>query len=161
MKHQKGFTLIEIMIVIAMIALLALATMPMGGSWLRSADLQRTEGQLLEAIGRAKAGALRNPSGTIGDDPVMAICLDSTLLQVLQGSGGSPPDCSGTIGAQIWKADLDPGVTITEVGTNGATITCACFNNKGLLTTNSCTSCTSSTTFTLTAGGKHATVSIH
>lgn len=161
MKQQLGFTLIEIMIVIGLIAFLALTVSPIGGSWIRSADVQKTEGNLMEAIGRAKAAALRNPSGVVGDMPVTAICIGDTLV-VLQSTDNDPPNCAGLVGRQLWRTTLDTGVNITAGNDSTTPVSCACFNNKGLLSsTNTCSSCASNTTFHLSAGNKYATVSIH
>lgn len=161
MKQHSGFTLIEIMIVIALIAFLALTVSPIGGSWVRSADVQKTEGNLTEAIGRAKAGALRNPSGVVGELPVTAICISDNLV-VLQSTDNNPPNCTGLVGRQLWRTTLDAGVQITASSTSTEAISCACFNNKGLLSSSdTCSSCASNTTFYLSAGSKNATVSIH
>lgn len=161
MKQQSGFTLIEIMVVIALIAFLALSVSPIGGSWVRSANVQKTEGNLMEAIGRAKAGALRNPTGLVGGLPVTAICLSDTLV-VLQSADSNPPNCTGLVGNQLWRIPIDTGVKITASSTSTEAISCACFNNKGLLSTNeTCSSCATTTTFHLSSGSKNATVSIH
>lgn len=160
-----GHTLIEAMTVITIIALLVLAGSPMTGKWVNGADIARTEGNLSQAIGHAKSLALRNPAGAINQTPAAAICISNTnKLTVLQHSGTSAPSCTGPAGVQSWETQLDSDVSIYEmIGTTASTtgVACMCFNNKGLITQTSCTTCASNTTFKLEAGSKYEIVSLH
>lgn len=152
MKKQ-GFTLIEVLIVIAIFALIVLVAAPLSGSWVRDANLLETEGQLTQAVGRAKAAALRNKVAATGDNPVSAVCLsNNNVLTVREGTAaGIAPHCTTPAGDQLWQTQVNTNVTVKA---NGAALSCMCFTNKGLLTAQgNCAGCSTSTSFNLSASG--------
>lgn len=61
--RPAGFTLIELMITVAVMGLLLLAGMPFTRAWVDGNRQMRIRNQLLEGIGQARALALRNASG--------------------------------------------------------------------------------------------------
>lgn len=145
---SKGFSLIEIMIVIAVIALVVLVAAPLTGNWVSDAKRIEAEAQLTQAVGRAKAAALRNHMAATGESPVTAICLsDSNLLTVLEGTAGAAPSCASAGGTKLWQAQLHKGISV-KVDSND--FSCVCFNNKGLLTTSgSCSACATTSNLSL------------
>jgi|GEM_PF-811935 len=149
---QSGFTLIEVMIVIAIVALIALVAAPLSGSWVRDADLLNAESQLTEAVARAKALSLRNSRAATGESPAAVVCRSSTnLLTVMEGSTATAPSCTPT-GTQVWRAQMKTNVSVQV---DSKDLSCLCFNNKGAITTATpcTTSCATSTTFSLNANG--------
>lgn len=149
---QRGFTLIEVMIVIAIFSLIILVAAPISGGWVRDADLLTTESQLTEAVGRAKAASLRNARSATGENPAAVVCRSNTnLLTVMEGTTAAAPSCTPT-GTQVWQAQMKSNITVQV---NSAAFNCLCFNNKGAITTAApCTSsCATSTTFSLDAEG--------
>lgn len=151
----RGFTLIEVLIVIAIFALIVLVAAPLSGSWVRDANVLEAEGQLTQAVGRAKAAAFRNKMGGLDTNPVAAICLSAgNLLTVREGtSAGVAPSCAATPqGDQLWQTQIDENVSVKRDATNA--FTCVCFNNKGMATTQgTCSSCASTAGFLLSASG--------
>lgn len=167
-QKQRGFNLIELMIIIAILATLAVAAVPLGGAWVQDADLIEVEGDLTSAIGRAKSSSLRNATAVTGGNPVSAICIsDTNMVTILNANGAGTPDCVAGTGDQVWQAQLDSDVEIFE--TNLADledpvndISCVCFNNKGLLTQAApCQACSVTSTITLMAGRKDAHIEIY
>jgi type IV pilus assembly protein PilA len=158
---QNGFTLIEVLIVISILALIMLVAAPFSGSWVRDARLLETEGQLTQAMGRAKAAALRNGMGAMDANPVVAICKTNTnLVTVIEGISGTPPNCSPAAGTQIWQAQINTDVT---VNVNSALLSCLCLDNKGAVTTTgaACSACSTATEFSLTSGSVSSSVAIY
>lgn len=168
MTHCKGHTLIEVLIIIGLVALLALAASPFTGAWVRSADIVKVQGDLTQAVGRAKSIAQRNAIGSLNASPVAAICIaaDNTLtLRQATPAGANPaelPDCNPVAGTQVWSTTLDRDVRVT-VGDPPVAVSCVCFDNKGLLTSAAqCAGCTTNSTVTLTAAGtENDTVQIY
>lgn len=159
MKKQRGFTLIELMITLGLLAFLVLAAAPLTGEWMRGADVQRAEGDFTQAIGRAKASALRNYASSTESNPSAAVCLSgSKALTVLEGVAGTDLNCTGSIGSTLWNAQIDSHVSV-KAGVND--FSCVCFDNKGSLTTaGNCASCLTTTELTFSAGNQVETVTI-
>ncbi len=159
-QHQKGMTLIELIIVIALLAILAAAAAPFTTKWVESARITETHGILEQAVGQARAAALRNPTALSGDTPASKICNDSTGVHiVLPIASNSVLDCASPP-AQPWLNKLPLNTTIKQ-GANDWS--CACFNNRGLLTnsTASCTGCATSLALTIIAGSENDTKTFH
>lgn len=157
----KGFTLIEVLIVIAIIGALVLVAAPLTGGWVKEANITNVESAMNEAIGRAKAIALRNENAITGNNAVAAICIDSATrkLTVLESaSAGASPDCTTPTGAQVWQSQLSTDIAVTVAG---ASVTCLCFDNKSILTqASNCSTCTNATNFNLNSGGGIDPVSV-
>jgi type IV pilus assembly protein PilA len=159
--RKKGFTLIEILITISLLALIILVAAPFSGSWVGDARVLETEGQLTQAMGKAKAAALRNRMGAINNNPVAIICKNNTnLVTVVEGISGTAPNCSPLAGSQIWETQIHSTVTINV---NNAAMSCLCLDNKGAVTTATaaCSACSTATQFSLGSGSISSTVAIY
>lgn len=157
--RQSGVTLIEMMFVVLLIGLLALMVSPLGGSWINSARVNDSLSAMEQAVGQAKAAALRNPAAIQGADAASIICLNTDgVLSVRSAKPGVSPaaptaaTCGVDDPAPLWSTKLPAGVTIKM---NDSTAwTCSCLTNKALLTNTgaSCTGCGDSLEFTVSAG---------
>lgn len=161
--RNSGFTLIEVLIVIAIFAMIILVGAPLTGAWVTDANRLETEGQLTQAMGRAKAAALRNYMAATGDTPVTAICLaDDNILTVLEGAPGTPsptsPDCNSATGTQLWRAKLHPKIVVQL---NSEAFSCVYFNNKGTPIKDCDSTLIEPPEFTLTAGGETESVALY
>ncbi|UVE17290.1 prepilin-type N-terminal cleavage/methylation domain-containing protein [Pseudomonas sp. LS44] len=155
MKRQAGFSLIELMITIALIGLLAMLAGPFTISWSNSAQVRDAEGVLSQGIARAKAHALRNRYGVIDAQPVAALCLDPNRRLSLHeaASADSPASCSS---AQIWSAQLPAQVSVQ---TAGATFSCLAFDSKAMVLASG--GCSTNQSFALAAGSEHVTFTLN
>ena len=102
MVRQRGVTLIELMIAIALLAILALAIFPLGRAWVANQQITKTEKLFLEAYARAKNEALRNPNAVKGDVKAASLEVTSTTVLVKDSNG-----------AGIWSTAIAPTVTVT------------------------------------------------
>jgi len=78
MVRQRGVTLIELMIGIALFAILAMAIFPLGRAWVANQQITKTEKEFLEAYSRAKNEALRNPNAVKEDDVAATLKVNNT-----------------------------------------------------------------------------------
>jgi len=156
MMRLKGFTLVELMVVMSIVAVLMLVTVPYGGTWIRSAKLSVAKGELTQAHGFAKGAAFRNQWGAINNDPVVAMCVaDTNSLTVLEKTETDEPDCSTSTGNVIWTAQLDTAVSVTQ---NSTPLSCMCYDNLAQLTVGSCAGCSTIGTLDISIGGDNETI---
>lgn len=157
--RQAGLTLIEMMIVVLLIAILALLATPLTSGWIDSARLGEAQGALEQAVGHAKAAALRNPAGLKTGQAASAICLSGTgvlsvhnATPVVAPNVAVPVKCGAGAPTAAWSTQLPPNITIKN---NDQAWTCSCFTNTALLTkTDDCAACGTSMTFKITSGSE-------
>ena len=153
---MRGFTLIELMVTLAILAMLLLMAAPLAADWVHGARTLQARGTLVQGFENAKALALRNPcadpnaTGTPAAAALEAKIEGTTVtLNVL----ALPQGVSGCalLGARPnpqWTARLPDGVGLTLNGTpltSSSTPPPVKLDNRGVPTT--------STSFILRRGG--------
>lgn len=152
---QHGMTLIETLIVIALMGLLAVAGMSFTGNWVDSNRVLDGSNMLSQANARAKAAALRNEFGITEDDPAAALCLANNVLSVRGATGSDKASCASS--NILWSATLNERL---QINTGGAAFSCACLNNKGRFTDTECAGCATGNTYSLSSGNENAEISL-
>jgi prepilin-type N-terminal cleavage/methylation domain-containing protein len=128
--RSKGVTLVEMLIVLLIIGFLAIAASPFTSGWVKDARVAEGASALEEAIGRAKAAAMRNTARVTGDNPASLLCLSSTKTKInliVPATSAQVLTCDLT---PAWSANLSDVVTIKVENLDWI---CSCFNNKGLI----------------------------
>ncbi|WP_284321888.1 type IV pilin protein [Dyella acidisoli] len=136
---MQGFTLIEVMVVIGLVAFLLTLGIPLAREWVLSAHQREAKGALDEALGRAKALALRNPQGLTDQTlPAAAVCLTAGKLVVVPATA-QKITCDTKA---EWAQSLPSDATIVLTKTN-IPFQCVAYNERGvaLVTTVSNLSC--------------------
>lgn len=124
---ERGFTLIEAMIVVTLIGMLAVVGVPYTASWFHEADVQKTANVLQSAYGRAKSVALRNPHSVTGDTPAAGLASAGNSVLVCSGDPSAAACAVG--GANlVWQSELPAGITLTI---NSVAMSSHRFNNTG------------------------------
>jgi type IV fimbrial biogenesis protein FimT len=127
MQNSKGFSLMELMITIAVIAILAAIAIPGYIGWLPKRHLQSSAVDVQVAINVAKATAIRENTDVVltfnpANDDYLAF-IDSG-----DGAGGSPDGIQNAGEPTIRNRQMSPGIDLS--GTNfGDTLI---FNSRGL-----------------------------
>ena len=143
MKRAAGFTLIELMVTVAIMAVLALAGMPFAKSWMESNRQMQVRNLLWEGIAQSRAVALRNPGGTTAGPAARLERTGVGVLQVACVDGVAPdgaaipcvPDPDANPDRVVWKSVVLPGgdtstLRLTNV-IDAADWTCVAFDNRG------------------------------
>ena len=140
---MRGFTLIELMVTLAILAMLLLMAAPLAADWVHGARTLQARGTLVQGFENAKALALRNPcadpnaTGTPAAAALEAKIEGTTVtLNVL----ALPQGVSGCalLGARPnpqWTARLPDGVGLTLNGTlltSGTPLPPVQLDNRGL-----------------------------
>ncbi|MCI8208156.1 pre-pilin like leader sequence [Pseudomonas sp. S25] len=124
--RAKGFTLIELMITIAIFGILLAIGAPFTKAWSDSAKQREAAGVLKQGISRAKATALRNPEGARDDVAAAALCRSGQTLKLFKMA--TSVDCTSSA-TPLWTAQLPSSVGV-KVG--GSDVSCVAFNSRGL-----------------------------
>ncbi|SDW62008.1 prepilin-type N-terminal cleavage/methylation domain-containing protein [Pseudomonas kuykendallii] len=153
-RQARGFSLIELMISVALLAFLVLIAGPFTSAWSNGAKVRDAEGVLNQGIGRAKAAALRNRYGIVDGKPAATLCLsDSNLLSLHEANDKDTPATCLT--HSPWQAQLPASVSVTLTA-DASTLSCLSFDNHAAPASASVPSgCSSSTALTLAAGGEN------
>ena len=156
---QKGFSVIELMIVLLLLGMAMAKGIPFTIEWVNSARVTDAESALIEGVGYAKAKALRNGNGVIEGRAVTALCYDQGQFAIYEGEDNSKPAACDVSLDRPWMQSIASNVDITVA--NNA-FSCVCFDAKAQITQNgSCALCANSTTFDIALGGTSTNVDVY
>lgn len=113
--RQQGLSLVEILVVLAIIALLGLVAVPFTSTWIDESRVAEGTSIVKRVVSKAQATALRNPEGVIGSEPAAGIKRVGELLLVCSGDP-SLSVCSDGGSAMVWREEIPDGVSITLAG---------------------------------------------
>ena len=154
----RGFSLIEVMIVLLLIGIILVKGIPFTSDWVNGAKVTDAESALIEAVGLAKAKALRNGPGIINGGAVAAVCMGSSIVKVVEAANDSTPAACSNSSPVVWQSKMPMVVT---VGVAGAAFACLCVDAKAqYIAVGTCAACSTQATFTLVAGGVNETIDI-
>lgn len=128
MRRNQGFTLVELMVTLAVFGILLFMGVPLTRAWVDSSYQREAAGQLQQGLSRARATALRNQGGVIDAGPAAVLCRSGQTLNLFSVAKGGAINCSASSGA-LWTSSLPGSPTLTA---SGSTVTCVAYNSRGL-----------------------------
>lgn len=154
---QKGLSLIELMVAIAVFSILAMAGAAFTGSWSNSNRVYDAENQIYQGFSLAKAQALRNEFAIVDGKAAATLCLTDATLSVHIATSTAPASCATP---SIWSNQLNDLLTVTA---NGAAFACVCLSSKGRLTQvgSDCAACTLASNVNIRSGSENKDVSLY
>ena len=130
MKAQKGFTLIELMIVIAIIGILAAIAIPQYQNYIARSQVSRVMGEagnlktaIENCVTNGRTGTIHSNIPATGNLPATECSLDAAASNLITGAvqGSAAPAGTGYPQA-AWTTGVNGGATITATfGNNAAT----------------------------------------
>lgn len=155
MNKQLGFTLIETMIIVAIIGVLAVLGSGFTVNWVRQAELNTATASLESAINLARSAAIRNATGVVGDQTSGHLCLSNHTLIVHIGGDedetGTESTCSTT---SLYNFKISSNITI-KAASETDDFKCIAFNNSGQVV--GAAGCTMNSPLTLVNAGGNET----
>lgn len=163
-KYAKiqGFTLIEILIAVAIFIAVLAQTLPMAQSWYNTLAITETKGQIKTAISRAKHTSQLNQQGNTLMEPNSAVCVGNGAISVRTASETEVAGCDNPDLPEIWSSTLPPRVALSRDGVDGVEpFTCLCFRPSGFGSTDfSCSSCPATSELMIKIDDREETISL-
>lgn len=141
-KPVSGFSLIELLITIALIAFLAFMALPMTAAWIDGPDVDRSQAGFAKAYTLAKNIAIREGAAQSPNGATSALCVVAdgegnrrVTVRKQTGEVGNanrlPANCSGG-GDEVYSQEIAKNVAI-KYGALATDFICACFTSKGAI----------------------------
>ena len=136
-RRPCGFSLIELMITVALVAVLAVAAMPFAQSWMDGNRQLQVRSQLLMGVAQARALALRNPNkfiSTSGTPQESARLYYDTSSRTFRVAGrkddGTWP---GPADEVPWQSIAPTGTGTLLLASTETAFACVAFDTRGRL----------------------------
>ncbi len=128
--NQKGFTMVELMVVVVIVGVLAAVAVPMYTKYIKNARVSEATGKIGEVVTSAKAWAIENqnaagnpiwPSGATG---IVDLTRTDLFTYAITGGGGGNANTSAfTVRATgrsgLKMAGVTVTVTVPNINSNG------------------------------------------
>jgi prepilin-type N-terminal cleavage/methylation domain-containing protein len=131
-KKQQGFTLIELMITLAIVAVLAMVAGPSMIDQINNSKVSSAQDNLNIAFSKAKSIAIRNQYSIYGDtkQDTAVVCIGSGAIQVFEASAGTPATCGDSDDdTYVWGASVHADIEFKH--NSDKDLAQICFDNRG------------------------------
>lgn len=135
-RRPCGFSLIELMITVALVAVLAVAAMPFAQSWMDGNRQLQVRSRLLMGVAQARALALRNPNGfisTSGTPQESARLYYDTSSRTFRVAGRKDDGTGPADDAVVWQSIAPTGNVSLLLASTETAFACVAFDTRGRL----------------------------
>lgn len=136
-SHQKGFTLVELMITLVIIAILLFMGTSLSRSWIDRTQVDSSTASLKNAISQAKSSALRNTNNQPTNYAAASVCYDqeNNILNVVRAASYANNACLITADSpeQNYILNQLPLAKAVSLKVSTADFKCLSFNSAGVL----------------------------
>lgn len=139
LQKIRGFTLVEMMVTIAIMVFLLLVALPLGLGWMHSIQVSKSKDLMMEGVANARTFAMRNPyqihaSATNPRPAVARMELTNGVLTVFVECAEAVATCTPSTGQAVWSSDISRGDDVKVVFGNAQhPQTTAEFDSTGML----------------------------
>ncbi|WP_200222346.1 type II secretion system protein [Rubrivivax gelatinosus] len=141
-RRRRGFTLVEMMIVLVLTVVMALLVVQLGSHWSDNARLTRVQAQLQHAYDSTKSAALQNPLASTRGESAATLCLLDGAFAVVLGD-----DCAAHA---VWSFAYDAVVGVSLADPDSRCIT---LDSAGVAI--AAADCSTDLRFSITTGSAH------
>lgn len=137
-SNQRGFTLIELMITIAVLSILLMIGSTLTSAWVDRSQVNNSLSALKNAVFQAKSAALRNTNNQPTDYPAVSVCFDrqKNTINVVRAAAYTTNACLASIDNSPFQNYILQSYPIAkgiELKTNSIDFECLVFNSSGVL----------------------------
>ncbi|MCD5361513.1 MULTISPECIES: hypothetical protein [Chromobacterium] len=131
-RRQSGLTLMELCAALALIALLALLSVPLAQGWSDAHKLALGRSQLARAYAQTQAAALSNPQAAPPEQAAAVLMASAEgQLCVFAGTPASGTQGAHCQGAAIWRGVTPRPVTLAKHCQAAPAAQCLALDNRG------------------------------
>jgi type IV pilus assembly protein PilA len=111
-KNQKGFTMIELMVVVVIVGILAAIAIPIYGKYIKNARISEASGHLGELITAAKAVAQEKDVWPAGTEGVFDLSPSENFAYTITAGPGAAKTADFEVTATGTSAKVGVGTTV-------------------------------------------------
>lgn len=155
---EYGVTLIEVMITVAILAILVLTGTSLTGLWSKQVELDKATISLKSAMSLSRSTAIRNQFAKNIGDTVSQICLDNNNKKIVvhKATATGAASCSSPI---VFSYPLSSTIEIKNV--NATNFKCFAFNSFGQVMNINAGNCKNNLSLTVSNGSLNETFTLN